>query len=87
MRLAIIGGGQLARMLALDGWRLGIHFTFLVEPGENYSCVNGLGDVVELDKDMSADKLFEALGKPDVLTVEKEHVDSDILNMLAKNAQ
>jgi len=83
MRLAIIGGGQLARMLALDGWRLGIHFTFLVEPGENYSCVNGLGDVVELDKNMSADELFKALGKPDVLTVEKEHVDADILNMLA----
>lgn len=82
MRLAIIGGGQLARMLALDGWRLGIQFSFLVEPGENYSCVDGLGEIVELTEGLTADELFEALGKPDVLTVEKEHVDVDILNKL-----
>ena len=46
MRIAIAGCGQLARMLALAGWEMGHHFSFIADPGEGTDCVAGLGEVV-----------------------------------------
>jgi 5-(carboxyamino)imidazole ribonucleotide synthase len=43
MRIAIAGCGQLARMLALAGWEMGHHFSFIADPGEGTDCVDGLG--------------------------------------------
>ncbi len=82
MHIAIVGSGQLARMLALAGWRMGFTFAFLSAPGENRGCVEGLGDIVELTLNLRGEALFNALGKPDVVTVEKEHVDSHMLRTL-----
>jgi 5-(carboxyamino)imidazole ribonucleotide synthase len=90
MRLAIIGGGQLARMMALDGLRLGIQFSFLVEPDESTQCIDGLGDKVvwdlgdllNSDDESSYRELFEALGRPQVVTVEKEAVPIEVLRGL-----
>src|SRR5690606_23171764 len=95
IRIAVIGGGQLARMMALDGLRLGIQFSFLVEPDESTQCVDGLGEKVvwdlgellnsnvENNNDESAFReLFEALGRPQVVTVEKEAVPVDVLRGL-----
>ena len=49
MRIAIAGCGQLARMLAIAGWEMGHHFSFIADPGEGTDCVNGLGPVVVRD--------------------------------------
>lgn len=83
MHITIIGCGQLARMMALEGWHLGLTFSFLAKPGENRSCVEGLGDIVESRPALSGYRLFEALGKPAVVTVEREHVDIGMLQDLA----
>lgn len=100
IRIAVIGGGQLARMMALDGLRLGIQFSFLVEPDESTQCVDGLGEKVvwdlgellnsnvENNNDESAFReLFEALGRPQVVTVEKEAVPVDVLRGLMSFTQ
>ena len=39
MRIAIAGCGQLARMLALAGWEMGHHFSFIADPGEGTDSV------------------------------------------------
>ncbi|MFT5083939.1 MAG: 5-(carboxyamino)imidazole ribonucleotide synthase [Lentisphaeria bacterium] len=78
--IAIVGSGQLARMMALDGIPMGMTFSFLAEAKEDTRCVDKLGIVVIRKHTDSAEALFQALGKPDVITVEKEHVDVDLLN-------
>ncbi|OQX34304.1 MAG: 5-(carboxyamino)imidazole ribonucleotide synthase [Oceanospirillales bacterium LUC14_002_19_P2] len=83
MHIAMIGCGQLARMMAFEGWHLGLTFSFLADPGENRSCVEGLGNIVELTPELTGRKLFEALGEPAVVTVEREHVDVKMLKDLA----
>jgi 5-(carboxyamino)imidazole ribonucleotide synthase len=95
MRVAVIGGGQLARMMALDGLRLGIQFSFLVEPDESTQCVDGLGEKVVWDlgellnnnDDAAFRELFDALGRPQVVTVEKEAVPVEILRGLTSFTQ
>ncbi|TQV70529.1 5-(carboxyamino)imidazole ribonucleotide synthase [Exilibacterium tricleocarpae] len=79
-RIAIVGSGQLARMMALDGIPMGMCFSFLVEAKESTDCVDGLGRIVV--RRGEAEKIYEDLGKPDVITVEKEHVDIDLLRQL-----
>lgn len=81
-RIAIVGSGQLARMMALDGIPMGLSFSFLAEVGEDTRCVDWLGDVVVREDNMTAAALYEALGRPDVVTVEKEHVDIVLLESL-----
>lgn len=85
MRIAIAGCGQLARMLALAGWEMGHHFSFIADPGEGIDCVAGLGAVAARDDYPESAELFEALGRPDVVTVEKEHVSVDLLEGLAEH--
>lgn len=80
MRVAIVGCGQLARMLALDGIPMGMQFSFLVEANEDPRCVHGLGEVVVATVD--AGELYRQLGNPDVITVEKEQVDITLLESL-----
>ncbi|PIE20706.1 MAG: 5-(carboxyamino)imidazole ribonucleotide synthase [Neptuniibacter caesariensis] len=82
MHVAIVGCGQLARMMALAGWPMGHRFTFLADPGESFICVEGLGRVVELEPELNGRALYEALGKPDVVTVEREHVNAARLSTL-----
>lgn len=95
MRIAVVGGGQLARMMALDGLRLGIQFSFLVEPDESTQCVDGLGEKVVWDlgellntnEEAAFRELFDALGRPQVVTVEKEAVPVEILRGLTSFTQ
>ncbi|WP_286238843.1 5-(carboxyamino)imidazole ribonucleotide synthase [Neptuniibacter halophilus] len=79
MHIAIIGCGQLARMMALDGWRMGYTFTFAAFPGESVQPVEGLGEIVEVPDSLRGEALFKALGEPAVVTVEREDVDTDML--------
>lgn len=76
MRVAIVGCGQLARMLALSGIPLGIKFTFYADQGESMDtrCVDGLGDVVFAKEELLGEALYKELQSPDVITFEKEQV-------------
>lgn len=77
--VGIIGGGQLARMMALAGWNMGLEFSFLASEGESTRCVEGLGKVIVLSPGQTPEQVFTAMGKPDVITVERERVDLDLL--------
>lgn len=79
MHIAIIGCGQLARMLALAGWSMGIRFSFLAADTDDTRCVDGLGLVVRNTPGSTAESLYHALGQPNVITVEKEAVDTALL--------
>lgn len=82
MHVGMIGCGQLARMMALAGWNMGIRFSFLAEQGETTDCVDGLGSIVMRQAGVSAQSVYAALGQPDVVTVEREHVDTALLREL-----
>ncbi|MFY0678288.1 MAG: 5-(carboxyamino)imidazole ribonucleotide synthase [Neptuniibacter sp.] len=84
MHVAIVGCGQLARMMALAGWPMGHRFTFLADQGEGIDCVKGLGEIVYYTPEIELEglALFQALGNPDVVTVEREHVNVPLLNTL-----
>lgn len=85
--VAIIGCGQLARMLALAGWPMGIRFSFLACNNESTECIEGLGDITywSSDEPIHAEKLIAALGYPDVITLERESVDTELLRALAEH--
>lgn len=80
--IAVFGCGQLAQMTAKAGIPLGHRFSFIADEGEDSRCVDKLGEVVICDKSMSAQELFEQLGQPDIITVEKEMVDTVLLEQL-----
>lgn len=82
MRIAIVGTGQLARMLALEGWAMGLEFSFLATKDETSDCVNGLGPIVRYIPGMAASDIYEQMGRPDVITVEKENLDTVLLKAL-----
>ncbi|MDX1491917.1 MAG: 5-(carboxyamino)imidazole ribonucleotide synthase [Pseudohongiellaceae bacterium] len=84
MHVAIFGCGQLARMLALAGWPMGIEFSFIAGANDDTRCVNGLGKITRLRDGQSPQQLFEELEKPDVITVEKEAVDTKLLEELSQ---
>tara|TARA_R110001583_G_scaffold7720_3_gene37874 strand:- start:58593 stop:59711 length:1119 start_codon:yes stop_codon:yes gene_type:complete len=93
MRIAIVGCGQLSRMLALSGIPLGIQFSFIQDDiSQSRECVEGLGIIekspIKLAGNSGYDKqaivqLYQDLGKPDCITVEKEQVDLALLQALA----
>ncbi len=89
MRIGILGCGQLARMMALAGWPMGLHFSFLADPGDTGDCVKGLGDLIEypeghesLSLSSLAEQVYESMLRPDVITVEKESVPVALLEAL-----
>jgi 5-(carboxyamino)imidazole ribonucleotide synthase len=82
MRVAIFGVGQLARMMAQAASPHGIAFSFIRMEGESTACVDGLGDIVTLETHQEPAALYDALGQPDVLTVEKEDVPVNVLRQL-----
>ncbi|ABM03804.1 5-(carboxyamino)imidazole ribonucleotide synthase [Psychromonas ingrahamii 37] len=93
MRIAIVGCGQLSRMMALAGLPLGIQFSFIHDDkSQNRDCVQGLG-IIEYSPDKikstnsydtkAIAQLYQALGQPDCISVEKEQVDLALLQALA----
>lgn len=81
MNVGIVGGGQLGRMLALEGRRLGLSFRFL-EPARP-APVDDLGEVVRADYDdpEALDRFAEGL---DVVTYEFENVPVASVSRLAE---
>lgn len=86
MRIAVVGTGQLARMMVLETKQLDTNFAFLALPGDSTQSVDGLGDLVEIDAIPTSkegfEKVYQALGRPDVITVEKESVPVELLKGL-----
>lgn len=87
MHIAIFGCGQLAQMTAQAGIQIGFRFSFIAEEGEDSRCVEGLGSLHRFVPSQSAQELFNALGQPDVITVEKEMVDATLLDALSAYTQ
>ena len=81
MRVAVLGGGQLGRMLALEGIPLGHRFTFL-EPGPDPPA-GALGALIAAPYD-DADALARIAGSADVVTYEFENVPAASAAYLAE---
>ncbi len=84
MKVGILGGGQLARMLALSGYPLGLEFIIL-DPSRDAGAV-GLGEHLQGDYD---DKILltELAEKADVVTYEFENVPADVAHFLSQHTQ
>ncbi len=80
MIVGILGGGQLARMLALAGYPLGLEFLFLSPDPQ--ACAAPLGrHICAAYDDESA--LAELAARADVITFEFENVPAQVLRFLA----
>jgi 5-(carboxyamino)imidazole ribonucleotide synthase len=84
MKVGILGAGQLARMIALAGYPLGIEFIFL-DPAKD-ACANKLGTHLHGDYDDPA-LLARLAGMSDVVTYEFENVPSDVAHFLATHTE
>jgi 5-(carboxyamino)imidazole ribonucleotide synthase len=81
MKVGILGAGQLARMIALAGYPLGLDFIFL-DPSAD-ACANQLGEHLLGDYDDEA-LLAELAGKADVVTYEFENVPAKVAAFLGE---
>ncbi len=79
VRVGIVGGGQLARMMALAGYPLGLRFLVL-DPNENASA----GQVAPLLPGRFADlaRLRELASEVDVMTFDLENVPATVLSAI-----
>jgi 5-(carboxyamino)imidazole ribonucleotide synthase len=78
-----MGCGQLARMMALAGKNMGIRFSLVALGDESPECVEGLGAIVSWQQeDLDAQALYDAMGRPDVVTVERENISVELLRAL-----
>jgi 5-(carboxyamino)imidazole ribonucleotide synthase len=80
MKVGILGAGQLARMIALAGYPLGLEFIFL-DPAKD-ACANKLGTHLYGDYDDPA-QLAQLAERSDVVTYEFENVPADVAHFLA----
>ncbi|GAB6141121.1 5-(carboxyamino)imidazole ribonucleotide synthase [Methylosoma difficile] len=84
MKIGVLGAGQLARMIALAGYPLGLDFIFL-DPSED-ACAGKLGD--QLLGDYDHPRLLASLAEQaDVVTYEFENVPADVAEYLAARTQ
>jgi len=84
MKVGILGGGQLARMLALAGYPLGLEFIIL-DPSHDAGAV-GLGEHLQGDYN-NQDLLAKLANKADVVTYEFENVPADVVTFLNEHTQ
>lgn len=82
MRIGIIGGGQLGRMLALAGYPLGMRFTFL-DPSVD-ACATQVGECIQGAYD-DPTKLQQLADSVDVVTFEFENVPVSAVAAIARN--
>lgn len=84
MKIGILGAGQLARMIALAGYPLGLDFIFL-DPSAD-ACANKLGE--HLHGDYSDPVLLAELARrADVVTYEFENVPAPVARFLAEHTR
>lgn len=87
MYIIIIGCGQLSRMLALAGIKMGFKFSFIAEHGEDTVCIDGLGNVFLRDQGQTIETLLGDTERPDVITFEREHTDLSMLDNIDDKCQ
>ncbi len=78
LTLGILGGGQLAKMLASAAYRMGINVA-IIENGEN----SPAGDMTKLDFTkgwFDDDDLMKFIAVSDIVTLENEFINPDILD-------
>lgn len=80
MKIGILGAGQLARMIALAGYPLGLDFIFL-DPAAD-ACANKLGEHLHGDYD-NPRLLAELAERADIVTYEFENVPAEVAKYLA----
>jgi 5-(carboxyamino)imidazole ribonucleotide synthase len=81
MKIGVIGGGQLGRMLALAGTPLGQQFTFL-DPAPD-ACAQALGEHIQADYS-DRDHLRQLADECDVVTFEFESVPAETVAFLSQ---
>lgn len=80
MNVGIVGGGQLARMLALAGYPLGLRFQIL-DPAAD-ACAGQVAPLIQGDYDNAA-QLERLAGWADVVTFDFENVPAAVAHILA----
>jgi len=83
MRIGVLGGGQLGRMLALAGYQLGLEFVFYDRNPE--ACVAGLGTLVIGEFDDKT-RLAAFAQQVDVVTIEFESIPLVAMEYVAQFA-
>jgi len=84
MKIGILGAGQLARMIAISGYPLGLEFIFL-EPAAD-ACANPLG--LHLQGGYDDPRLLAELAEyADVVTYEFENVPANVAEFLSAHTQ
>ncbi len=84
MKIGILGAGQLARMLALAGYPLGLEFIFL-DPAAD-ACAHPLGE--HLQGDYDDPRLLATLAeRADIVTYEFENVPAQVAEFLTAHTQ
>lgn len=81
MKIGILGGGQLARMLALAGYPLGLEF-IIVEPNANFSAI-GLGKHLH-GKYTNKTLLEQFANLTEVITYEFENIPAQVTKFLTE---
>jgi len=84
MKIGILGGGQLARMLALSGYPLGLEFIIL-DPSEDAGAI-GLGEHLHGAYD-DEKCLTELAEKADVITYEFENIPAEVARFLSEKTR
>lgn len=80
-KIGILGGGQLARMMALAGYPLGFEFVFY-DPSES-ACAGQLGELITADYHNEV-ALEEFCQKVDIVTIDFENVPVETLKFVQK---
>jgi len=84
MKIGILGGGQLARMLALAGYPLGLDFV-IIDPSSDAGAI-GLSN--HLHGAYNDESLLQELAQQaDIVTYEFENVPASIAQLLARHTQ
>jgi len=84
MKIGILGAGQLARMIALAGYPLGLDFIFL-DPAAD-ACANKLGE--HLHGDYNNPRLLAELAdRADIVTYEFENVPAEVAEFLTAHTK
>ena len=82
MKIGILGAGQLARMIALAGYPLGLEFVFL-DPSAD-ACAGNLGELL-IGAYNDENLLAQLAQKSDVVTYEFENVPAQVADYLDKH--
>ena len=82
LTLGILGGGQLAKMLAQEAYRLGINVAIIEKEADSPA-----GDMTKLEFSkgwLDDDELTRFVDASDIITLENEFIDSEILERINK---